>query len=349
LCRSCCTVLPATSAQLLHIFILAQSKHWFYTLNNPDETDEAWASKVDGFGCVWHVFQRERGESGTPHFQGTISFEKRKRLTQLKQLDIRAHWETRRGSVVDARSYCTKDEGRISGPIERGQAPVDQGQRTDLSAMARVVREQGLATLAQSDPTAVIRYGRGLQLYASLLPVAQSGTPREVILLFGPPGCGKTRTFFDIEGSEAPLIDASSGVWFDGYMGQSSVCLDDFDGSRSKWPLSKVLNILDRYTRKVPVKGGFVNWTPLRVYVSTNFHPTDWYEWVGREQQFPALQRRFTSVVWWKSLDVPSVTLRSGSDAWSRFWGGRELVQRQLDVADGRLVSRAPNMDYYDF
>jgi len=306
------------------------------------------------------LFSEEKGEQGTVHYQGVCSFSCRKELKTLKKISPKIHWEIRRGTLDEAIAYCSKPDSHIRGPFEygdRSQGAPAQGRRTDLEGMARAVREGGLVRLAEEDPGAIVRYGRGLQLYQSLQPVTQTDDNREVILLFGMPGCGKTRTYFTNEGPAAPMLDATSGYWFDGYMGEPSVLLDDFDGNRSKWGLSQLLNLLDRYNRRVPIKGGFTQWIPKRIYVSTNFHPRDWYDWSSRELQYPALIRRFTSVLHWKRLGGPPVEYRrdgvgNGLDQpsdFQRFFNGREALQRNLDVASGKIVAKAPTMDYYDF
>lgn len=385
-----------------------KSKHWVFTYNNPPvykvgraSVGSPQRSEQDAIADsleVWRIFQEnsstflfyqeEKGENGTPHFQGTCSFANRKELTAVKNINKRIHWEIRKGTLDEAITYCSKKDTKQFGPFEFGdrtKAANAQGRRTDLEAMARVVRERGLPRLAEEDPSAIIRYGRGLQLYQAQLPVVQSNSEREVILLFGPPGCGKTRTYFNLEGSDAPVIDASSGYWFDSYpQGHRCVLLDDFDGRMSKWSLSQVLNIFDRYNRKVPVKGGFVLWSPQRVYVTTNYHPMGWYDWSERSLQYPALKRRFTSILWWRSVGgAPeridsdfvagsnrpqsvgqldeSESARSGTDLddavvattaisqWDYFWRGREGLQQELDQQSGRLIARAPQSDYYDF
>lgn len=62
--------------------------------------------------------------------------------------------------------------------------------------------------------------------------------------------------------------------WFDGYFDQRIVIIDDF---RGEYPLPLLLKLLDRYPMRVPVKGGFTNWAPTKVYITSNVQPEFWY------------------------------------------------------------------------
>lgn len=121
----------------------------------------------------------------------------------------------------------------------------------------------------------------------------------ECIMLIGETGTGKTRWVYDNWAKEAfwrlPMV--TSGLWFDTYDGQTHTLLDDFAGAASKVTLSSLLQILDGYFIKVPIKGGFTWWGPSHIAVTTNLEPKDWYKWEGRRSQYLALARRFTKIM----------------------------------------------------
>ena len=82
-----------------------QGKHWCFTLNNPGaEPVPEWPVDVQ-----YYVIGKETGESGTPHWQGYVCFAKPLRLTALKKLMPRAHWEQMKGTPQQAADYCKKD------------------------------------------------------------------------------------------------------------------------------------------------------------------------------------------------------------------------------------------------
>jgi hypothetical protein len=326
------------------------AKNYVFTWNNPTLSPDAFWDLAVTVGCGYLFFQTEEGAAGTEHYQGLASFDRKRRITQLKAISDRIHWEVRRGTLAQAKAYCSKEATRVAGPFEYGAPPAGQGERNDISVIVNHLRVGGIAALNDAAPEALLRYPSGIRFYTAVQPVVQPTTedPRRVILLFGPPGCGKTRHYFDAEGQAAPLIDSSNGFWFEGYNGGPTACLDDFDGSMSKWTLKQTLSILDRYHRKVPIKGGFVDWTADRVYVTTNYHPRDWFDWSTREPQWYGLVRRFTTVIWFKTEAnqhpfEPIERREFGpGEEWDRFWRGPNGQQRLLDASSGQLVSRAP-------
>lgn len=317
--RSECIVLPFTYCKFM-----SQSKSWCFTWNNPTlSAAQVWHIMEDK-GATYLVFQRERGEHGTAHYQGYVEFKTRKLLTGLKKVNNEIHWEVRRGSQAQAIAYVQKDDTRIKGPWEHGEKAItNQGKRSDLEDAAELVRNSGVGAVAEEMPSTFIRYGAGLARYALTLPMVQAPDAPSVILLYGPPGCGKTRYYMDGETSPV-IVDCSNGYWFDGYNGGPHALLDDFDGKFSKWPLKGLLAITDRYSRLVPNKGGFVCWRPQRIYITTNIHPSNWYDFTGRTSQYAALQRRITEVIWWKynvgEPQTPGFSIDPDTEQWKLFW-----------------------------
>lgn len=102
---------------------------WCFTLNNPTDPLAFCNPPVK-----WAIWQLEKGENDTVHFQGYIVMEKTSRLSMMKQLPglERAHFEQRRGNHEQARDYCKKNDSQIGGPWEFGEEPKGKGYRTDV-------------------------------------------------------------------------------------------------------------------------------------------------------------------------------------------------------------------------
>lgn len=139
-----------------------QSKYWCFTINNPTDED-----KPDDWGATYVKYQLEKGDDGTPHHQGYCEFDKLKRITALKKVNARAHWEQREGTQAQAIEYVSKEETRVEGPWELGTPAVShQGKRTDLDAAIDTLRTEGLAACREQHATAYLKYYKGFKTIA---------------------------------------------------------------------------------------------------------------------------------------------------------------------------------------
>ncbi len=82
---------------------------WAFTLNNYDDQDIEYLCILFNRWKALYVFGEEVSETGTPHLQGQVTFVKPLRITALKKIDPRIHWERTRN--IDASiDYCQKDK-----------------------------------------------------------------------------------------------------------------------------------------------------------------------------------------------------------------------------------------------
>jgi len=337
--------------------VRVRAKHWCFTYNNPVENPFEFQKVIeDSWDTSYAVFQPEYGVTGSPHFQGYVEFNSPMSLPALKKLPsaFTIHWEKRHGKREEARDYCMKkadarapkpgedestvednsqaDDPFLTGPLEVGVfvAGAAQGKRTDLHEVSEKVMEgMSLSDIASEHPNSFIRYVRGITALKDTVrkPIAHEDGVL-VSLLIGPPGCGKTRKVRDAEGEHLWVSPPGSTMqWFNGYDGHEAVLFDDFDGRMSKVPLSLVLQYLDRYPVHAPTKGSYCWFNPKRIYVTTNIHPCEWYEWGQRLAQFGALKRRFSEVHLWGDdpnpdgdWDGATVLTPEEPVSWNRFW-----------------------------
>lgn len=91
--------------------IQKRERSWCFTLNNPESEERRRLNDlVANEQITYMCFGEEEGdEKEVPHLQGFIYFVNKKSLTQLKKLLGRAHWEVKKGSYQQAKSYCKKD------------------------------------------------------------------------------------------------------------------------------------------------------------------------------------------------------------------------------------------------
>jgi len=231
------------------------------------------------------LWQREKGENGTEHLQGVVVFNTSIRLSALKNLCARAHWEPRLGTQAQAETYCSKDSTRVEGPWTVGDPPA-QGQRTDLLEAVEYVKTHTINELAINHSCTFVKFHRGLTaLKCAITPPRNEQT--KAICFFGPTGTGKSHT---VSSSYPSAYWLPQGKWFDGYSGHSVVIIDEFYG----WlPFSFILRLLDKYPLLVETKGGHVQFTSRLVVFTSNNPPWEWYPNV---QYKAPLRRRFEHV-----------------------------------------------------
>lgn len=121
----------------------------------------------------------------------------------------------------------------------------------------------------------------------------------EIITLIGDTGTGKTRWAYENFPDLYSVPDTkSSGCYWDGYEGQTTVLIDEMYGSRFSHGF--LLRLLDRYPFQVPVHGGQVQFSSRRVIMTSNAHPAEWYSGLKEDgtEKFPwetgPLRRRLT-------------------------------------------------------
>lgn len=162
------------------------SSRYVFTLNNwtPPEQDTVRQFLTEH--TKYAVFGRELAETGTAHLQGFLILPRPQRLSYLRHhLSARAHYETARGTSVQARDYCKKD-----GDFEEfGTFPERQGQRSDLDELiawcdefiATEGRPPSSPDIAKHQPHAYLKYPRFRGLAAHRAPPRQLefGEPRE--------------------------------------------------------------------------------------------------------------------------------------------------------------------------
>lgn len=238
------------------------------------------------------IFQVEKApDTGRLHIQGYMELKKRMRLTGLKKkFGDKVHFERRKGSAQQAADYCKKDESRVTGPFEVGTIS-QPGKRNDLLAAKRKI-DEGCSELelAEEHFTTWCRNYKALARYQSMKRAKFEDIPKDVTVYWGDAGTGKSRAVVEKEGYN--IYSKPDGQWFDGYEGQEAVVFDDFTGDLN---LGQFLKVLDRYPMKVPVKGGFVNWIPKRIYITSNLSPEEWYP-KASSAQHAAIRRRIGNI-----------------------------------------------------
>lgn len=223
------------------------------------------------------------------HWQSYLEFKKPVSMKDIKNMfnDNTIHLEKRAGTREQARDYCKKD-GNFK---EYGIWSTGKGFRTDLKEFTNKLADGTirLSELMLEEPTLYCKYRNGLKdIQAAIDKKKNSGFRHvEVEVISGPTGLGKTRLAmehakFKIEGSK---LD-----WFDGYDNEDTILIDEYDNDIK---ITSLLNLLDGYQLRLPIKGSFcyAGWT--KVYITTNLRKEQLHEH-AKPAHRDALFRRIT-------------------------------------------------------
>lgn len=234
-------------------------------------------------------------ESKKRHWQGWVQFTSQKDQSVVQRImGSGVHLTKCLGTEIQNEDYCKKDDKFTSMG-----AYITQGQRTDFEQIKkRLDKEEPMYDIAQDHFSDYLRYHQGFTKYQELVSQSKSKTFRHVTtdLYKGPTGSGKTRKAME----EEPFkIHASALKWWDGYQGEKTLLIDEYD---NQIPCTELLGILDGYQLRLAIKGGFTyaRWT--KVIITTNLE--DLHQNAKIEHQL-ALTRRITNI---ETFECPEVT-----------------------------------------
>lgn len=270
-----------------------QARRWCFTLNN--YTDEE-IDRLKNWKTVdYIIYGKEIGENGTPHLQGYVELGHPVKLTTLKNILKRAHWECAKGNSTSNIAYCSKDNDTFSqGEIKH------QGGRVDIVQAKELAVTGGMrAVTMEAVNFQAIRIA---EKFLSYHEKPRDWKP-EVFWYWGPTGTGKSRTARE-QCSTDVYIKNSESKWWDGYDGHKDVIIDDFRDSW--WTLTYMLGLLDRYAFRIEQKGGTREFTPKRIWITSAFEPLSMYKGTGEARE--QLIRRICLIRHFPSLTTPLTT-----------------------------------------
>lgn len=294
-----------------------RSRNWMATLYNLDDYDSP-KSVYESFGpkASFAVFQVELAPTTQrKHYQCYVEFSTTMSFAAVKKINDTAHWEVRGGTSDEAYNYCSKLDTRLEGPWEFGvrKAP---GTRSDIIALYELAKSgASMREAAEALPKTYMLHFKAFA-HAKMLYRPPDAGKIEVHLFIGPSNVGKTTAARSLS-DNLWISPLDKGNWYDGYDSHDDVLFDDY---YHQYSLQFLLRLLHGKSELVPIKGGFLWWTPKRVFITSNFHPKQWYDYSNREEHRLALYRRITHV--WEFDGVKEPEYKDGLD----YFGIKEVM-----------------------
>ncbi len=262
-------------------------------------------------GVTYLVCQQEAGgNTQRDHIQGYIHFSGQKRPSTVGNL---LHCKPEaftmaRGDPSSNRGYCTKTDTRKPGTehYEYGDCPGNQG--TKMKTVAEALKTKGLEATVQEYPETYLSHHSGFHKLAEFYQILElrgkrRSDPVKLIIAWGDAGCGKTywADAYDPEHTFTfPEQSTGSGpVWFDGYQGEPTLCIQDFDSKTMNY--RTLLRMCDETYHQFKIHGGYTIGKWDTILITSNTPPTDWYNhaqnpWYYDGDTVGPLQRRVTNL-----------------------------------------------------
>lgn len=260
-----------------------KSRNWVFTefKLKEDHSNLFPEDLIKKYNIKAYIYQLEECPSTKRlHYQGSLSFNTAYSQQHCIKLLSKARWRIRKGNADSNMKYCSKSESKVEGPWEYGTLDSEQGKRSDLLECRDMIMDgSSIQSLVETDSVgaSTLRYMRSLERY-QLMRLPMRFWPMEIFLFVGKPGTGKTSAVIDLLGEDKHnlYIKDSTEEFWEGYVGQENVLLEEFNGSSMHRGV--LLQLLDRYPMRVKIKGASAQFCSKRIFITSNYHPLKWYK-----------------------------------------------------------------------
>jgi len=266
-------------------------KFWVFTLNNYTELE---TKTINHWLCTRMAVGDEIGENGTPHKQGMVVWRTARRLTQMKKILPRAHWEWGR-DIEMAWNYCIKDG------IFTIQDNRKQGQRKDLHDFRDAVK--GGASDRELADHHIGPYLRCGNMLKRLRDAYQDEREQFTNCLFvhGPSGLRKSYWIKRCFPAHLRQFLEYDGKYFSDYRHRQVVIFDDMDMHHMSREL--FLKLCNHVPYQLRCMGTYVEFNSKLVVFISNYSPNHWMGLIGcapdNDGVFhdASIERRLTKIV----------------------------------------------------
>lgn len=118
------------------------SKNFSLTMNNPTVNLTEWFDRLK-HGAKYARAQLELSESGTPHFQACVGYDKVVRIKRMIKDFPGCNVDFTRNAMASW-NYCGKEDTRLEGPLEHGLPPAAKWVKGDTAKRNKMILEYGV-------------------------------------------------------------------------------------------------------------------------------------------------------------------------------------------------------------
>lgn len=273
--------IPVPAQDELELFQPPKQDHnarwYFITINNYTNRYDVINKLSTNLSLVFWIVGFETGEQGTKHCHIVWKPHHPKKWSTVKAQFPEGNVQCGK-QFLKAIQYVKKDgDWEMSPDGEKYCKETGKSKRTDLNVIAASIQAHGIGQTALKFPSVAMRLSKGMIFYSEQLGSQIEKPKPEVIWIYGPSGHGKTQWAL-CEAAAKELgyyVNPGSAQWFDGYepAEHKMVLLDDVRNTKESWPFSSIIKYTDSIPIKVPVKGGFRNWVPHYIIITSLKHP----------------------------------------------------------------------------
>lgn len=279
----------------------SRAKRWCFTLNNYTNEEE---QKIQEANCEFLIYGHERGENGTPHLQGYITFTTRKCFNTMKRLlGDRAHIEVARGSVMANIDYATKEDNEHY--FIKGEAPKEASEKGAQATKrkweeARQAAKEGRFEDIPSDLW--IRYRNSWkteyqeEVNKNTTEIRDFNLKDHFFWIWGPTGTGKSHLARalakKLDPDHQPYLK-SLNKWWNGFRGQKVTLIEEATPDACKYIASMFKQWCDKWPFTAEVKGGSFDCgiRPDYIIITSNYSIQQCFP---AEEDYYPMQRRCT-------------------------------------------------------
>jgi len=267
---------------------MSKSRNFVFTINNPTAGDDLEIELIKEH-VKYFIYGRERGELGTPHYQGYVQFPHPVSRNRLSSLLSRAHIEVAKGNAKQNIDYCSKDgDYEEFGEKPKALSTVDKKQQ--WRDIIKLAEDGKIKEIKENHPHVYfLHHKKILDLRRRASGIIEGDLENEWWV--GPTGTGKSRRLWSLYPDH---YAKSLNKWWDGYEDEEVVAIEEMNPEAGKWMGSFLKIWSDRYPFSPEVKGSTMKKIrPQKIIVLSNYTPEECFT---NDQDLLPIRRRFKVV-----------------------------------------------------